>query len=89
MTIHEYGKEGKVISFTGPATYQITVQGIIDPNHSVFFGDMKINTTSKAEQAPVSTLTGNIKDQSALLGVLNALNNMRFPIISIKTQDIS
>lgn len=87
--MHEYGKEDGVISFTGPATYQITVQGIIDPNHSVFFGDMKISTTSRAGQASVSTLSGNIKDQSALLGMLNTLNNMRLPIISIATTDIS
>lgn len=80
-------KNDKVITefgFTKPAIYQIEVLGEITEYSSGYFGEMEINIIHKPGQKPISTLTGMVKDQSALLGILNALNNMHFPILSIE-----
>ena len=73
--------------FTGPATYCIKVQGDIDEHYTGYFGDMVISNEKKAGDKIVGILTGKIKDQSELLGVLNALHNLHLPIVSIQTID--
>ena len=73
--------------FTGPAIYCIKVQGVIDEHYTGYFGDMVISNEKKAGDKIVGILTGKIKDQSELLGVLNALHNLHLPIVSIQTID--
>ena len=48
-----------------------------------FSRTLLISYEEKAEGRKTSKLTGSLKDQSELLGVLNALHNLRLPIISI------
>tara|TARA_R110000772_G_scaffold24209_3_gene64098 strand:- start:819 stop:1073 length:255 start_codon:yes stop_codon:yes gene_type:complete len=74
-----------VTGFTGPAIYCIKVQGVIDERYTGYFGDMVISAEQKAEGKITGILTGKIKDQSELLGVLNALHNLHLPIVSMET----
>lgn len=71
--------------FTSPGMYCITVRGAIDERYSGYFGDMKISSEEQAGNKPLTTLTGELKDQSALVGVLNALYGLHLTILSIKT----
>ena len=73
--------------FTGPAIYCIKVQGIIDERFAGYFGNMVISTEKKDGDKIAGILTGKIKDQSELLGVLNALHNLHLPIVSMQTLD--
>lgn len=68
---------------TTPLTYCIEVSGVIDENFSAYLGDMKSRRVTEAGDGSKSTLCGTLKDQSALLGVLNTLNNLHFPILSV------
>jgi hypothetical protein len=45
---------------------------------------MKIATTDRAEEAPVTTLSGRLPDQAALLGVLNTLYDLHLPLLSME-----
>ena len=44
---------------------------------------MQITTTTREAQKPVTTLSGQVRDQSALMGVLNSLYQLYMTILSV------
>ena len=62
--------------------YQIIVKGTISPDLSTNLSGLHI----KNER--ISILTGKIKDQSELMGVLNTLSNYNTEVISVKKIDV-
>jgi hypothetical protein len=70
-----------------PATYQICVQGILDKGWSDRLGGVTITATGQTSDAPVTTLSGRLLDQAALFGVLNALHDLRLPLLSVECED--
>ena len=76
------------IPFDRPATYQISVQGQIDPTSSDLLGGMTIGPASVEASPPVTTLEGELRDQAALAGVLNMLYELHLPVISVKRLEI-
>jgi hypothetical protein len=65
-----------------PATYRILVQGSLDQRWSDRLGGLKIKVFSPEKDVYVTQLHGELLDQAALLGVLNALYDLHFPLIS-------
>ena len=74
----------KPIPFDCPATYQITVQGRIDPGWSDRLEGMTICQTMGEAALPVTTLEGELNDQAALAGVLNTLYELHLTVLSVK-----
>jgi hypothetical protein len=71
-----------------PARYRIRVKGTLDPSWSGRLGGMSITTTEQGNEAPVTTLTGRLLDQAALLGVLNTLYDYyHSPLLSVEFLD--
>ena len=66
------------------ATYRILVQGALDPGWSDRLGGMRITTDRRAGHAPVTTLVGRLRDQAALLGVLNSLYDLHLPLMVVE-----
>ena len=68
-----------------PAEYEICVVGMLDDSWSDRLGGLAIMCSNggKKDEKPVTTLTGPLIDQAALFGVLNALYDMRLPLISV------
>ena len=64
-----------------PALYRIRVEGRLDPSWSDRMGGLAI-AADEAETAPVTVLTGELADQSALHGVLRTLLELHLPILS-------
>ncbi|MCP4251177.1 MAG: hypothetical protein GY778_29415 [bacterium] len=64
-----------------PALYRIRIEGLLDPSWSERMAGMAIEA-DEAETAPVTILTGELIDQSALHGVLNTLLELHMPILS-------
>ena len=62
-------KEG--ITFSGKATYVIKVQGKLDTSWTESLSGLIIETKDCGENTYVTTLSGVLKDQSALSGVMN------------------
>jgi hypothetical protein len=62
------------------------VIGFLDENMSDRLGGLTILNTHPDQHLtiPIVTLTGKLTDQAALFGVLNALYNMRFPLLSVE-----
>jgi hypothetical protein len=74
---------GNAIPFDRPATYQISVQGRIDPDWSDRLGSMAVHLPEDESRLPVTTLKGELSDQAALAGVLNTLYELHLPILSV------
>jgi hypothetical protein len=70
--------------FDLPGRYRIRVQDRLDPSWSRRLGDMAITVRQAAGQEPVTALTGEVTDQTALLGVLNTLYDMGFPLLKVE-----
>ncbi len=70
--------------FDLPGRYRIRVQGRLSASWSSQLSDMAITARQPASQQPVTTLTGEVRDQTALMGVLNALYDMGFPLLKVE-----
>jgi hypothetical protein len=67
-----------------PASYLIEVEGHLDESWSDRLAGLRIKTCQRADQSTVTTLTGRMKDQAELTGVLNRLYELHLPILSVK-----
>ncbi len=68
--------------YKGKATYQITVQGKVDPVFMHLLNSFSV-THIETERKTLSTLTGEIEDQEALIGLLNILIDHQYSVISV------
>ena len=71
------------IPFDLPATYQITVQGRIDPTSVDLLEGMNIHHAVVEAGHTITTLVGEIRDQAALAGVLNTLYELHLPVLMV------
>jgi hypothetical protein len=77
QSIHE------TTSFDEAAIYQIQVKGKITDILIRSVDDMQLRQENENEDEIIS-LIGWLPDQSALLGLLNTLNDIRYAIISVR-----
>lgn len=73
----------KQINFKKKAIYKIVVDGILSEDYSNRFADMQLKVIREKGQRSSTVLVGEIKDQSALSGILNSLYDMQFTVISV------
>jgi hypothetical protein len=67
-----------------PALYRICILGQLDANWSEFCGGMVIKHANDPKFHAITIMTGRLIDQSALIGVLNALHDLGCPIMSVE-----
>ena len=67
-----------------PATYLIEVEGHLDESWSDRLAGLRIKTRQRADQSTVTVLTGRLKDQAELTGVINSLYELHLPILKVK-----
>ena len=72
------------IDFGGPATYRIVVQGFVGEKWIERLGSMAFTIASRGEGKPHTTLTGPIRDQAELTGLLETLHGLHLPILEVK-----
>ena len=75
---------GEHLKIWTPGTYRISVEGQLDEKWSERLAGMDIKSRKRPDQSVVTTLSGNVQDQSELLGVLNSLYELHLPILSVK-----
>ncbi len=76
--------KGMHLKLWTPATYHIEVEGHLDESWYDRLGGMLIKTRQRADQSTVTTLTGRLKDQAELAGVLNSLYELHLPILKVE-----
>jgi len=81
---HTMKKFRQGVSLLEPAVYKIRIQGILDKNWSDYCGGMTIEQESESKQYAITILMGKLSDQSALIGVLNSLHDIGYPILSVE-----
>jgi hypothetical protein len=72
------------VSLLEPAVYQIRIQGMLDKNWSDYCGGMTIEHEGDPKQSVMTILMGKLSDQSALIGVLNSLHDIVYPLLSVE-----
>jgi hypothetical protein len=72
------------VPFDSPVPYRILVQGRVASNWSDRLQGMDISQSANANGLIVSTLTGELPDQTALAGVLNTLHEMHLSVLSVE-----
>jgi len=70
-------------SFQKPAVYKILVKGKIDRAWSERFLGLQVNVEDQQDGNIVTSLVGQINDQSALSGILNMLFDMHMTVLSV------
>ncbi len=72
------------LGMTSSATYQITIIGRLDKGWEDWFTSTQKKFEESQAGRPLTTLNCRIRDQSELLGVLNRLNSLNFPLYSVR-----
>jgi hypothetical protein len=76
------------LTFDRPATYQIIVEGRIDPTWSDRLEGMSLCQATAETGVLLTTLEGELGDQAALAGVLNTIYELHLPVLLVKRLDI-
>ena len=76
--------ESSKLKLYAPAKYRIRVQGSVGESWSDYYGGMTIEREHEEDLHPITTLSGELRDQAALIGALSRLYNMRLPILSVE-----
>jgi len=74
----------KKVDFYSSTVFLIEVKGKVDKSLSDTLGNLNISYNTIDEKTTVSRLHGKVLDQTALMGILNALYEMRLPIVGLK-----
>ena len=77
-------KDRQKLAAHQPAYYRIRVQGALDESYCDLSGGMKVRVEYELAKHPVTTLTGQLLDQAALMGILNSLYNRRLPFLLVE-----
>lgn len=77
-------KDGQYLRPWSQAFYRIQIEGLLEESWSDCFAGMGITYRRRADQSVITCLTGRLMDQSELMGVLNGLAEMHFPILMIE-----
>jgi hypothetical protein len=64
---------------TTPATYRIRVQGQLGEDWAAFFGGL----TLRWQEPDQTVLIGQVIDQAALHGLLNAIRDLGLPLLEV------
>jgi hypothetical protein len=71
------------LSLDERASYCIVLQGLLDPSWADELGDMRIEHTHVEGRPSMTTITGEVRDQAALSGLLNLVYDLGYPVISV------
>ena len=73
--------------FAGPGSYRVVARGRMTQGLSDRFGSMRVVSSPSDDSPSVVVLEGRVKDQAELFGILNALYELRFTLISVNSLD--
>ena len=79
----------KDIEFGGFASYRIVIQGVLGEEWSDRLAGLAITTLEREDGEPHTALTGPIRDQAELNGVLDTLYGLHLTILKVETVEES
>ncbi|NTU86136.1 MAG: hypothetical protein HGA45_43550 [Chloroflexales bacterium] len=66
------------------SSYTIYLAGHLDPRWATAFAGWTLTHTFSADQRPVTAMTGPIRDQAALYGLISRVRDLGFVLISLQ-----
>jgi hypothetical protein len=75
------------LSLDRPATYQIIIQGRLDPTWADWFEGMNLVNQPDNRGLTLTILTGPVADQATLHGLLGKIYNLGLPLLAISCLD--
>jgi hypothetical protein len=75
----------RILKHDGQAIYQIRVKGILNEQWSDWFDGLAIAPQACGE----TLLTGPVRDQAALHGLLAKVRDIGLPLLSVKRVDVA
>jgi len=79
----------KILTLDLPAVYTIHLQGYLDNSWSDRLSGMSIETLKDENDYPVTTMSGELLDQAALMGVLNCVYNLGLSLLSVECIELN
>jgi hypothetical protein len=76
-------KTNDQFNFKNPAVYKIVIKGEIDKSWSDNLLGMQVEVRKREGNIAFTSLVGEIRDQSALSGLLNNLYEMQMTVLSV------
>ena len=70
-----------------PASYRICIQGALDMAWSAYLDNVTVSLPFSTDVPPVTVLTGRLVDQAALMGLLNNVHDLGYPLLSVVCLD--
>jgi len=70
-----------------PHIYQIQVQGRISEQWSRWFDGMTFEVEEMSDSRTITTVTGAVIDQAALIGLLQKLYNLGFVLLDVRRKE--
>ena len=71
------------LAAASPAVYRVVVQGNLDANWAEWLSGMTVEADTDAEDCVRTALTGVVRDQAALRGLLGKLWDLNLTLISV------
>lgn len=71
------------LSLDMPASYRVTFQGLLDQTWSHELGSSMQIEHSRCSDHAITTITGEVVDQAALIGMVNLIYDLGYPLISV------
>ena len=77
------GQTAQRINMFEPAVYRIRVSGMLTESWSEYFGAQSISVEEDRAGQSTTTLISEPVDQAALVGMINHLNGLGLPVVSV------
>ena len=79
-----YGSRRKKLNMYESSVFAIRIQGELDEDWSEYFGAQSMSVEVNEAGFPVTTIISEPVDQAALIGIINRLNDIALPLVSIE-----
>jgi hypothetical protein len=68
------------------ANYRICLLGMLDAQWSTMLANMQVTVEKPGEHLCITTLSGPLRDQAALMGVLNLVYDLGLVLLSVERE---
>lgn len=72
------------LTMADPVVFRICVQGVLDQDWSNYFAAQAVGSEIDQAGNPVTVLLSEPIDQGAMVGLINRLNALGIPVISVE-----
>lgn len=77
-------EQNRLVPMDTPATYRICIMGVIESGLAERYWGMTSDPVERISEPEQTMLIGEVADQAALVGIINALYNSGHTVVSVE-----